>query len=500
MGAVTHTALLCGEGEPVESLAAALDGEPIAVVRAPDAVDALERLATDGADCVVTPARVGRLSATEFVDELRSRGHGVPAVLLVADDDPATVLAADVDEALPADDPATAASGVRDLLASERLDEATENRRRLRAAVSAAEEAMADAEGEAAIEDALARTLAERPVYRSAWVGRYDEGEATVSPTVAVGLPAAHLADRPVRGATAAAVEDGRVGVEGDETETTLVVPLGDGPAGILYLNADRAGGVSDVERDLLADLGETAGATLRRATEGADEADAEGADDDEVNGGEGAASLDVDGLTVLGDALAHELSNQLDVATTHLDLGRDADDGDEHFGHVEDALDRLSGLADEASALARGDVDREPCALAEVAEEAWARVDAGDAELETEPARMWADEEQLTVMLENLLRNAVEHGPDGAGPDDDAGDEGSIRVRVAPLDDGGFVVADDGQGVPESDREAVLEWGYSGGEGAGVGLGIVQLVARRHDWSVDVGESADGGAAFTVR
>jgi signal transduction histidine kinase len=69
--------------------------------------------------------------------------------------------------------------------------------------------------------------------------------------------------------------------------------------------------------------------------------------------------------------------------------------------------------------------------------------------------------------------------------------------VTVGPLEGGGLYVADDGPGIPPEEREAVLEWGYSTRSSSGAGLAIVDLVAARHGWSVEVGESEDGGARF---
>jgi signal transduction histidine kinase len=71
--------------------------------------------------------------------------------------------------------------------------------------------------------------------------------------------------------------------------------------------------------------------------------------------------------------------------------------------------------------------------------------------------------------------------------------------VWVGELADG-FYVADDGHGIPEDEREAVFETGYStADDGTGFGLHIVQRVARDHGWSVAVTDSAEGGARFEV-
>jgi signal transduction histidine kinase len=75
------------------------------------------------------------------------------------------------------------------------------------------------------------------------------------------------------------------------------------------------------------------------------------------------------------------------------------------------------------------------------------------------------------------------------------------VTVTVGELEDGnGFYIADDGEGIPESEREEVFETGYSTSEhGTGFGLSIVEEIVTAHGWSIDVTESDDGGARFEV-
>ena len=60
------------------------------------------------------------------------------------------------------------------------------------------------------------------------------------------------------------------------------------------------------------------------------------------------------------------------------------------------------------------------------------------------------------------------------------------------------FRSEDDGPGIPEDEREKILEQGYSTSEeGSGLGLAIVRAIADAHGWSVTVTESEAGGARF---
>ena len=88
---------------------------------------------------------------------------------------------------------------------------------------------------------------------------------------------------------------------------------------------------------------------------------------------------------------------------------------------------------------------------------------------------------------------DSVEHGFDDA--------DSPVTVRVGSLDDAhGFYVADDGPGIPESERASVFEYGHSStDDGTGIGLAIVDGIVGAHGWELTVGDAADGGARFDV-
>jgi signal transduction histidine kinase len=72
------------------------------------------------------------------------------------------------------------------------------------------------------------------------------------------------------------------------------------------------------------------------------------------------------------------------------------------------------------------------------------------------------------------------------------------LTVRVGSLEERGFYVADDGPGIPESERAQVLERGYTNAQGGtGLGLSIVKSIAEAHDWELRITDSEDGGARF---
>jgi len=95
------------------------------------------------------------------------------------------------------------------------------------------------------------------------------------------------------------------------------------------------------------------------------------------------------------------------------------------------------------------------------------------------------AHEGRLRQLLENLFRNAIEHG----GRD--------VTVRVGSLLDG-FYVEDDGPGIPEGERDQVFGTSYSTrDEGTGLWLSVVETVVDAHGWSVTLAVGPDGDARF---
>ncbi len=210
------------------------------------------------------------------------------------------------------------------------------------------------------------------------------------------------------------------------------------------------------------------------------------------------------------GDVLAHDLRTPLATLQGRLQLARETGD-DEHFDAAEDALDRVETLVDDlAHVMREGSVvnDVRRVDLQSLARELWTATDTTEATLDVGGiGEIHADEKALTRLLQNLFRNAVEHGSasgqDGSDPGPGAECGGSaVGISLGPLDDGsGFYVADDGPGISEDERDRVFEPGYSSKAGeSGFGLVSVRQIAMAHGWDLAVTESASGGARFEIR
>jgi signal transduction histidine kinase len=193
-----------------------------------------------------------------------------------------------------------------------------------------------------------------------------------------------------------------------------------------------------------------------------------------------------------------------------------------EHLDAVASAHDRMETLIDDLLTLARhGDdaVDVEPVALAELVDDCWRSVATAETTLVVAVDADWsirADRSRLRQLVENLLRNAVEHGGadvtvtvgalDGGGggagdadADDIEDEDGDGAGAGDGGSEGGFFVADDGPGVPGDECDRVFETGYSTASGTGLGLSIAGRVADEHGWSIRLADSEDGGARFEI-
>lgn len=196
--------------------------------------------------------------------------------------------------------------------------------------------------------------------------------------------------------------------------------------------------------------------------------------------------------LETLVSTVSHDLRNPLNVAQARLSLAT-AESDSEHLDGIEDAHTRMEVLIEDLLTLAReGEPveETERVDLAAVTRACWETVMTREATLVVDAeGTIHADRGRLQRLLENLLRNAIEHG----------GDEVTVTVGTFENNEG-FYVNDDGPGIPPERRDSVFDRGYSTAEdGTGFGLAIVKEIATAHDWTISVTESAGGGARFVV-
>jgi PAS domain S-box-containing protein len=198
--------------------------------------------------------------------------------------------------------------------------------------------------------------------------------------------------------------------------------------------------------------------------------------------------------LDMFTSVVAHDLRNPLNVARGYLDILDEKSEADE-IRPIDRSLDRMQRLVTDLLTLAReGNVSAEPrrVELEDVAREHWQTIPADDATLHVPDAvSLDCDPERLGQALENLYRNAVEHTG------------GGVEITVGRLDDAaGFYVEDDGAGIPEDERDRLLDDGQNVDAQTGelsLGISIVERIVESHGWTVEITDGTDGGARFEV-
>ncbi|MFK0122491.1 sensor histidine kinase [Streptomyces nigra] len=193
----------------------------------------------------------------------------------------------------------------------------------------------------------------------------------------------------------------------------------------------------------------------------------------------------------------SHELRSPIASLRTQLEVGAAHPELLDLDGAVTDTV-RLQTLAADLLLLARLDAGERPGdarfdlgALAREHAEGRAGVTVTADEVPVAGSRA-----QVGRVLTNLLDNARRHA------------RSAVTVGVRAEGEWAVVaVADDGDGVPEADRERIFERFVRLDEarsrddgGAGLGLAIARDVAVRHGGTLTVGRAPAGGALFELR
>ena len=104
-------------------------------------------------------------------------------------------------------------------------------------------------------------------------------------------------------------------------------------------------------------------------------------------------------------------------------------------------------------------------------------------------------DVKYLTEALINILKNCMEHTPEG----------GSITVEIADNNIyTGILITDTGSGIPEGDQDRIFDRFYRSSQSPSVGYGIGLAFSRRmlalHNGVIQARNAPEGGAQFDIR
>ncbi len=212
-----------------------------------------------------------------------------------------------------------------------------------------------------------------------------------------------------------------------------------------------------------------------------------------------------MDDVRRVSDSIAHDLRTPLARLRNRLELLRaDAEKNGCDVGLAEQAMHDADGLLETFNALlriARIETRQRQAAFAEVdmatllhdvveLYEPLAEEKDQSLTLQIDDAvQLRGDRDLLFQALANLLDNAIKYTPA----------QGTIRIMLEKQNDRGrIVVADSGPGIPEAERQQVLQRFYRleksrTSPGSGLGLSLVAAVAKIHGMTLKLEDNRPG-------
>lgn len=186
---------------------------------------------------------------------------------------------------------------------------------------------------------------------------------------------------------------------------------------------------------------------------------------------------------------VSHDLQSPVSTVQGRLELALQTGEM-EHVEKAAEAIERVDELRDDlVTTLRTGEIvsETEHIELASVMDDVWTAVDPPQTASVTVEAgaQIEADADALQRMLENLVGNSIEHGPD------------DVAIQIGALDSG-LYYEDSGPGIDPEHRERVFTPGFStknGEEGIGMGMASVRQIVLAHGWAIHIedGRHLDG-------
>lgn len=185
-------------------------------------------------------------------------------------------------------------------------------------------------------------------------------------------------------------------------------------------------------------------------------------------------------------DLLEEELAEQLDGETK--EFMQFAVEGADRMQEMLNGLLQYSRIKTRADPFVAVDAE---AVVEEIRRDLHLRLEEQHAELTVESLpTVTADRDQLALVFQHLLTNALDHGGEGL----------AIDIRATERDEETeFAIADTGPGIPEyrqDDIFAIFDAGTDS-EGTGIGLAVCQQIVHRHGGEIWVASTEGEGTTF---
>ncbi len=196
------------------------------------------------------------------------------------------------------------------------------------------------------------------------------------------------------------------------------------------------------------------------------------------------------EGLRTINKLIRHDGINKLQIAQSALDLARgDADEAmlQKAMKCIGDTIRLLQQMRDLEQLVASSE-NLQDYDVRQVAEEV---AEQFDVPVTLEGGCTVTADNALYPVLENIVRNAVDHG-------------GSTKIHISMCKDDSTCkvrIADNGSGVPDDIKQRVFNEEFSSGGSAGSGLGlyIVKKTMERYGGSVAIEDNEPRGAVVVL-
>ncbi len=201
-----------------------------------------------------------------------------------------------------------------------------------------------------------------------------------------------------------------------------------------------------------------------------------------------------------LNSLLRHDLKSKAIVIESYLDLLKEANLSEKHEKYLEKAaratkeeIELIEQVKDmKESNNENGTMLEINSMLKEIMEEKKARALKKGINLEFEGCNsVIKGSLLLKELFYNLIENSIKHS-----------EADRVKIKVEEKNDEVIVIVeDDGKGIPDGEKNKILQKGYKNGENGGSGMGMyfVDKIAKSYKGEIEVKDSDLGGVKFIV-